>query len=175
MVMSTPAETIAEDAPGPLGPLVEVVCEVEDRHGMTPVLVCDRRLVLADEFYIDLCQAVAARCGRMVRLDLLPGHPLGCRGLRTSLLGPLASAQLWQSPWLPPALASAIFFPMRKQFLKRLARRLPQRSRIESTAAVSRPGGPLRELVIGLAGPSDELPPFAQEIALGIEPAAEPA
>lgn len=156
--MSKSAETTDV---GSLDPLVQVLCEIEDRRGMTPVLVSDRRLVLADDFYIALCCAVRERTDRPVRLDLLPGHRLACRGLA---LGRWAAG-----PWLPASAASAIFSPMRKIFLNRLAERLPERSRIESTAAVARPGGPLRELVIGLAGPGDELPPFAQEILLGID------
>src|SRR5690606_24727034 len=137
---------------------------IESRRGMTPVLVIDHALVLADEFYIGLCNAVAQRAGRPVRLDLLPGHRLAPRWSVAA-----AVTRLTGGPWLPPLLASAIFSPMRKLFLKRLTRRLPERARIESTAAVARPGGALRELVIGLAGPGDELPPFAQQIALGVE------
>jgi hypothetical protein len=151
-------------APRPLDPLVSVLCDIEDRGGMTPVLVSDPRLVLADEFYVGLCTAVAERSGRPVRLDLLPGHRLACHAGAMTRLGRWATA-----PWLPASAASAIFSPMRRRFIKRLAKRLPEQSRIESTAAVSRPGGPLRELVIGLAGPGDELPPFAQEISLGID------
>jgi hypothetical protein len=45
---------------------------------------------------------------------------------------------------------------------------LPSGSRIESTVAVARPGGSLRELVIGLAGPNDELPSFAEEVIFEI-------
>lgn len=145
-----------------LEPLVQVLIDIESRRGMTPVLVSDHRLVLADEFYVRLCQGLLQRSGRAVRLDLLPGHRLACGN---ALLGPLGK---WiGGPWLPAALASAIFFPLRQLFFRRLASRLPERSRMESTAAVARPGGTLRELVIGLAGPNDELPPFAQEISLG--------
>lgn len=145
-----------------LAPLVQVLIDIEGRRGMTPVLVSDRRLVLADAFYVGLCQALLERSGRGVRLDLLPGHRLGCMSRVTGPLGKWASG-----PWLPATFAAAIFAPWRKLFCRRLAKQLPQRSRIESTAAVARPGGTLRELVIGLAGPGDELPPFAQEISLG--------
>jgi len=145
-----------------LAPLVQVLIDIESRRGMTPVLVSDRRLVLADAFYVGLCHALLERSGRGVRLDLLPGHRLACS---TGILGPLGN---WiRGPWLPATLAAAIFMPLRRLFCRRLAKQLPQRSRIESTVAVARPGGTLRELVIGLAGPGDELPPFAQEISLG--------
>ena len=145
-----------------LAPLVQVLIDIESRRGMTPVLVSDRRLVLADEFYVGLCQALQERSGRSVRLDLLPGHRLACGSSISRPLGNWA-----RGPWLPATLAAAFFTPLRRLFCRRLARQLPRRSRIESTAAVARPGGTLRELVIGLAGPGDELPPFAQEISLG--------
>jgi hypothetical protein len=157
--MNNPTPSTASES---LEPLVQVLIDIESRCGMTPVLVSDHRLVLADEFYVGLCQGLLERSGRAVRLDLLPGHRLACS---TRILGPLGK---WMGgPWLPASLASAIFAPLRRLFFRRLARRLPERSRMESTAAVARPGGTLRELVIGLAGPGDELPPFAQEISLG--------
>jgi len=142
-----------------LGPLADIICDLEQRRSVTPVLVTDPRLVLADEFYVRLCEAVVQRVGRPVRLDLLPGH-------RLSLWGPASLLNV--GPWLPAPLASAIFSPMRKAALKRLAKRLPGRARIESTVAVARPGGSLRELVIGLAGPNDQLPSFAEEVVLDV-------
>lgn len=156
-----------EDSLGPgavLGPMARLLCDIESRRGMTPVLVIDHALVLADEFYVNLCHTLVARTDRAVRLDLLPGHRLAPRWAGIETLSRWAGG-----PWLPPSAASAIFSPMRKNFLKRLARQLPARARIEATAAVARPGGALRELVVGLAGPGDELPAFAQEIAVGVQ------
>jgi hypothetical protein len=142
-----------------LGPLADIICDLEQRRSVTPVLVTDPRLVLADDFYVQLCEAVAQRVGRPVRLDLLPGH-------RLSLWGTVSLLNV--GPWLPAPIASAIFSPMRKMSLKRLAKRLPTRARIEYTVAVARPGGTLRELVIGLAGPHDQLPSFAEEVSLDV-------
>lgn len=152
-----------------LGPLAEIICELEQKRGVTPVLVSDRRVVLADDFYIGLCLAVTKRSGRAVRLDLLPGHRLSPYG---SVYQSWAGRPL--GPWLPAAVASAIFAPLRSRSIKRLAGRLPDSARIESAFAVARPGGSLRELVIGLAGPSDELPIFAEEVVfdVGLEKAA---
>ncbi len=146
-----------------LGPLADIVCELEQNRGVTPVLVSDDRVVLADDFYVGLSAAVARRSGRAVRLDLLPGHRLSPRG---RVYRSFAGQSL--GPWLPAAFASTIFAPLRRQAIRRLSRRLPAGSRIESTVAVARPGGRLRELVIGLAGPVDELPSFAEEVVLDI-------
>lgn len=149
---------------GALAPMAQLLCDIENRRGMTPVLVIDHVLVLADEFYVNLCRTLVAQADRAVRLDLLPGHRLAPRWSGIETL-----ARWTGGPWLPPPVASAIFSPMRRNFLRRLARQLPDRARIEATAAVARPGGALRELVIGLAGPGDELPAFAQEIAVGVQ------
>ena len=163
-----PAETPGpRETRGPretLEPMARLLCDIESRRGMTPVLVIDHALVLADEFYVNLCRTLVAQADRAVRLDLLPGHRLAPRWAGVETL-----VQWSGGPWLPPAAASAIFSPMRKNFLRRLARQLPDRARIEATAAVARPGGALRELVVGLAGPGDELPAFAQEIAVGVQ------
>lgn len=146
-----------------LGPLVELICRLEQQRGVTPVLVCGDRLVIADDFYVELCLMVSTRSGRAVRLDLLPGHRLAPTGrVYRSWAGQTVG------PWLPSPVASAIFGPLRRLTLKRLAKRLPPRARIESTVAVSRPGGSMKELVIGLAGPSDELPSFAEPVLLDV-------
>lgn len=146
-----------------LEPLANIVCELELQRGMTPVLVSDPRIVLADAFYVELCKAVGEKSGRPVRLDFLPGHRLAWSG--SSLRPPGTSP--W-GPWLPASIASMIFSPLRNRFLKRLGKKLPVRSRLEATVAVARPGGTLRELVIGLAGPEDELPKFARPISLDV-------
>jgi hypothetical protein len=146
-----------------LGPLADIVCELEQKRGVTPVLVSDDRVVLADDFYVGLCDAVAKRSGRAVRLDLLPGHRLAPGGrVYRSVAGQSIG------PWLPASIATAIFGPLRRRAIKRLSNRLPAGSRIESTAAVARPGGSLRELVIGVAGPADELPSFAEEVVFDV-------
>ncbi|HBJ38810.1 MAG TPA: hypothetical protein DDZ51_29495 [Planctomycetaceae bacterium] len=142
-----------------LDPLADIVCELEQKRGVTPVLVSDDRVVLADDFYVGLCLAVSKRSGRSVRLDILPGHRLSPTGRVYRCVAGQAIG-----PWLPAAMASVIFAPLRRRAICRLSRHLPTGSRIESTVAVSRPGGSLRELVIGLAGPTDELPSFAEEV-----------
>jgi hypothetical protein len=146
-----------------LGPLADIVCELEQNRGVTPVLVSNDRVVLADDFYVGLCAAVARRSGRSVRLDLLPGHRLSPGGQVYRFVAGQSFG-----PWLPASVASTIFGPLRWQAIKRLSSRLPTGSRIESTVAVARPGGSLRELVIGLAGPTDELPSFAEEVFFDI-------
>lgn len=154
------SETMAE-----LESLVAALCELESRQGVTPVLVSDPRLVLADDFYVTLCRCAAQQSGRRVRLDLLPGHRLA---VIDSVAGKIG--RWFSQPWLPPPVASVLNILGRKRILRRLANRLPREARIEATVSVSRPGGPLRELVIGLAGSDDELPRFALAVWLGTKP-----
>jgi len=149
-----------------LEPLVRAVCELESQRGVTPVLVVDPRLVLADEFYVTLCRLLANRTGRSIRLEALPGHRFASNGRGSGWLS---------HPWVPAPLASPILAPLRRRALRRVAARLPGEARLEPTLAVARPAGMLRELVVGLAGPRDELPRFAQEILLGANPPLPPA
>ena len=163
--------SVRENSPeSRLEPLVQALCELESQRGVTPVLVVDPRLVLHDEFYISLCRQLIQRTGRQVRLDLLPDHRFACARGGAGFWGSLLS-----TPWLPAPLSSTILTPLRKLSVRRVASRLPAEARLESTVAVSRPGGALRELVVGLAGPRDELPRFAQEIILGVEPTPDHA
>lgn len=155
-------EVVANQTSGHLQTLVQLLIQLADQRGVTPVLVIDRRWVLADEFYVSLCHQCTACTGRPVRFDLLPGHGLG-------IVDP--SPRWWwrwlAAPRLPVPLARVAAAPLRGASIRRLARRLAPRATVEPAVAVSRPGGPLRELVVGLAGPADELPRFAQEIILG--------
>ncbi len=134
----------------PLEGLVVWLLRTGDRLGMTPVLVTSRKLSLTDGFYVALCQRLVAASARRVRLDLLPGHSLGW----------IAGDRTW--PWGLSALNHA----SRRRSVSRMMRRLPPHSSIVPTLALSRPGGPLRDVVVGLAGPSDDLPTYAQAIEL---------
>ena len=121
----------------PLSELATVISTV-GRQGLTPVIVCDSSITLADEFYVALCVAVRARSGRDVHLDLLPGHRL------TGLLGLLRH----------------------QQHVRRLRRRLANAGSVMLTVALSRTAQPSNEIVIGFAGPKDELPSYAKPIEL---------
>ncbi len=108
------------------------------KGGSTPVIVCGHSIVLMDEFYVALCRAVRSCSGCSVRLDILPGHRL--------------SGTVW-SWW-------------RKRRVKRLNIRLTGTATAGRTVALSRTKHPTSEIVIGLAGPKDELPSYAKSIEL---------
>ncbi|MGV3486080.1 MAG: hypothetical protein ACO1RT_16810 [Planctomycetaceae bacterium] len=125
------------DAPSPLTELARVIAAA-GQQGLTPVIVCDRSITLADDFYVALCEAVRDRSGREVHLDLLPGH----------------------------RLAGALRLLRHQQHVQRLRRRLADHGSVMTTAALSRTVPPVREIVIGFAGPKDELPSYAKPIEL---------
>ncbi len=102
------------------------------------MIVCSSSITLADEFYEALCETVHEQSGCTVRLDLLPRHRL------SGLWGGFA----------------------RRWHLRRLQQRLQHCGHVKTTIVLSRIGGSPRELVIGFAGPSDELPTYAKPIEL---------
>lgn len=108
------------------------------KGGATPVIVCGHSIVLMDEFYMALCRAVRSCSGCSVRLDILPGHQL--------------SGTIWA--W------------RRKRHVKRLNKRLAGSATAGHTVALSRTKHPTSEIVIGLAGPKDELPSYSKSIEL---------
>ena len=108
------------------------------KGGATPVIVCGHSIVLMDEFYEALCRAVRSCSGCSVRLDILPGHRL--------------SGTMWLL-W-------------RKRHVNRLNKRLTGTATVGRTVALSRTKHPTSEIVIGLAGPNDELPSYAKSIEL---------
>lgn len=150
----------ADHAAAPLAPLAELICRLEQQRCLTPVLVCPPQVVLADAFYVRLCQAAIEESGRNVRLDLLPNHWLAPLGdwWKPHHAGSTATA------WLPVAVAGPLIRPTRKLAINRLAKQLPPQASIEATATVARPSGQLRDLVIGLAGAADQLPSFAEPV-----------
>jgi hypothetical protein len=108
------------------------------KQGMTPVIVCSDQFILQDDFYLALCDAVRAASGCEVRFDLLPGHRMP--GIR-SLFSRRHSAQ-------------------------RLNRRLSGNGSASMTIALSRTSQPTSEIIVGFAGPNDELPSYAKPIEL---------
>jgi len=108
------------------------------KRGTTPVIVCGHSIVLKDEFYLALCRAVREKSGCSVRLDILPGHRL------SGMLGVIR----------------------RRSHVQRLNKKLLGTATAGSTLALSRTNHPTSEIVIGLAGPKDELPSYAKSIEL---------
>jgi hypothetical protein len=108
------------------------------KQGMTPVIVCSDRFMLEDAFYLALCDAVRAASGCEVRFDLLPGHRM-------------------------PGIRSRV---SRRHSAQRLNKRLSGSGSASMTIALSRTSQPASEIVIGFAGPKDELPSYAKTIEL---------
>jgi hypothetical protein len=123
-----------------LSPLLQLakVIAACPAQGKTPVLICRRRLVLADEFYMALCESVCAQSGRRVRFDLLPRHRL--------------------DGFLP--------FFRRARHVRRLNTRLVDHGSVNTTIALSRNHSLDDEMTIGFAGINDELPSYAKPIEL---------
>ncbi len=157
--------TELDEATVKLLPLAELVCRLEQQRGLTPVLVCPTRVVLADAFYVGLCEAVIAESGRAVRLDLLPGHLLAPFGNRFADLVPRRP----NAAWLPVPLAARLAKSTRRLSIHRLTKQLPDQASLEATATVARPNGRLRDLVIGLAGPTDQIPSFAEPVRFDLQ------
>jgi hypothetical protein len=121
----------------PLAGLAKVIAAC-GRRGMTPVIRCNRSIVFHDDFYLALCQAVREASGCDVRIDLLPGYRLAGR-----------------------------FHAFRRQrIVSRLNHHLSEVGAVSATIALSRAGQSPTEIIIGFAGPKDELPPYAKAIEL---------
>ena len=127
----------AADGEAALAELAKVIFACGKR-GTTPVIVCARSIILMDEFYLALCRAVHSRSGCSIRLDILPGHRL------SGMLGIIR----------------------RRSHVQRLNKKLLGTATAGSTLALSRTNHPTSEIVIGLAGPKDELPSYAKSIEL---------
>lgn len=121
----------------PLADLAKVIAAC-GRRGVTPVIKCNGALCLHDDFYLALCKAVRESSGCEVRLDLLPGYRLAGRFARFRQRG----------------------------LVHRLSKRLDGTGHVTSTIALSRTSPSPSEIVIGFAGPKDELPPYAKSIEL---------
>lgn len=131
------AENRYDSRRSPLAELARVIASCGKR-GVTPVIKCDASITLRDEFYVALCQAVRAESGCDVRLDLLPDH----------------------------RLAGNLRLLRRQSHIRRLNRRLEGTASATPTIALSRSRISPSEIIIGLAGPKDELPPYAKAIEL---------
>lgn len=126
-----------EASRSPLADLAKVITAC-GKQGMTPVIVCGDRMTLEHDFYVALCDAVRSASGCGVHLDLLPSHRL-------------------------PGFLSRF---RRRYSVQRLARRLSGTGSASMTIALSRTNYPTSEIVIGFAGPKDELPSYAKAIEL---------
>lgn len=128
-------------APSAIHLLASEILRLNDRGGLTPVLVTPTYFSLRSPFFLALATKLAHESARSVRID-----------------------------WYRPSFdfSERMAEPLARLFVKRLNRSLlaVTDARMEITSSIGRPGGPQRELVIGYCRESAELPPWAAPILL---------
>jgi hypothetical protein len=140
----------------PLQQLANEIIRLNERYGLTPVLVTPRYLSLRGQFFIELATALAEQSDRSISfdwlawtpvaksittpLDLLRNHIAGIRAIRTN-----------------HRLAAAMSG-------------LPGTARIQVTASIARPSAVDHPLVIGCCDQRQALPIWASAIRLGSTP-----
>lgn len=135
------------DTQADLRPLAERCVEMADRHGRTPVLAVERELVLSPAFYSALAVELHRAADRAVRLELLVDLE--------------RKASLWRA-------RSA---RRRAELLQAaVAEVLGGAVGVETRTVLSRPAGPLRPLVVGLAAIGDPVPSWAAVLRVTCRP-----
>ena len=127
--------------PSAIDLLASEILRLNDRGGVTPVLVTPMYFSLRTPFFLALATKLARESARSVRID-------------------------WYRPSF--GFSERMAEPLARSFVKRLNRSLlaVTDARMEITSTIGRPGGPQRELVIGYCRESAELPPWASPILL---------
>jgi len=134
----------------PLESIVTEILRQTERRGATPVLVTPSYLSFRSEFFLELVSVIESHTRRRVRLDWYRGMP-----------GPLTLI----------ADRAAKFRVQRiNQQLKHRSSKRDGFAYMQITAAIGRPGGPQRDLVVGLADAKLELPGWTTPIRLGASP-----
>ena len=134
----------------PLDSIITEILRLSERQGSTPVLVTPTYLSFRDEFFVALAEAIGRQTSRRVRLDLYREMP--------SPLSLVSDRLAWYRV---------------RRLNRRLSKRFPNLSEppyMQITATVGRPGGPKRDLVVGLSGSGLELPNWTTPIRLGATP-----
>lgn len=129
------------DATGQLRELARQIVRLSDEHGSTPVLVLPPYLSLRRPFYESLVAELSEQTQRPIRFD-------------------------WCRP--TTGLTAAISDRVAQFRAARLSRSI---SRVTDavfvlTASIARPGGPRRDLVIGLCDEQLPLPPWTTPIRI---------
>lgn len=168
----------------PLQNIANQILTLADRRASTPVLVTPPYLSFRKHFFVELSWELASRTDRNLRIDWyrnLPGvrtilsdqlaawhvkslNRLLARRDRTAAKLPLTSdEQTSRAAPLSTIDSSAPQHPGYNQHLK-----MPTSScTVQITAAIARPGGKNRDLVIGLSDVRQKLPDWTTAIWLG--------
>lgn len=130
-----------------LRPLAERCVDHADRHGRTPVVVADRELVLAPEFFVALAEELAAIVERPLRMEFL----VDLERVVPLLRGGAVRRQV-------------------ERIRAGLSPRFGQQVAVDTRAVLSRPAGPRRPLVVGIGSTRDMLPPWAASVRVTCSP-----
>lgn len=134
----------------PFESMVPEILHLCERRATTPVLVTPSYLSFRTAFFVEFVTALESHTNRRIRLDWYRGMP----GPLTLFADGLASKRVRKL----------------NRLLKSKSSRGDEFAYMQITAAIGRPGGPNRELVVGLADANAELPGWATPIRLGATP-----
>ena len=129
------------DETSPLGELAEQILRLSDEHGSTPVLVLPVHLTLRRPFYESLARELSRHTDRPIRFDWCHADA----GWTAWITRRLAQ---WHATHLTQALRQAA------------------NAALVLTASIARPGGPRRDLVIGVCDERLPLPPWTTPIRI---------
>lgn len=168
----------------PLQQIAQQIITLADRRASTPVLVTPSYLSFRREFFVELTRELSCHTDRSIRIDWYRAFP----GVRTLVSDQFAAWQvrslnrLLQQKCNPPsrhpllrksehadrhsvAQSDCSIHPQRVN--ERHAGAPKQQATVQITAAIGRPGGKTRDLVIGLADVRQKLPPWTVAIRMG--------
>jgi hypothetical protein len=168
----------------PLQQIAHQILTLADRRASTPVLVTPPYLSFRKQFFVELTREIANHTERDLRVDWYRGLP----GVRTILTDQLASWHVKsvnrllrrvsagkakqptqglgnQQPMDSLVLPESTGYQNPASDRRPTAR--PQIATIQITAAIARPGGKSRDLVIGLSDVRQRLPDWTTAIWLG--------
>jgi hypothetical protein len=134
----------------PLQEIADEIIRLSQRRGSTPVLVTPNYISLRPRFFLELVDTLACKSDQSIRIDWYRPMP----GLFTLVGDRIARAR-----------AGHI-----NRSLDAIMAGRPLSASIQITASIARPGGPNRNLVIGLCDHRLILPTWTTRIYLGGAP-----
>lgn len=132
-----------------LQPLAERCVESADHQGRTPVILVERGLTLAPEFYAALATQLRRVAGRSLRFEIF------------------VDLERTLSPWRTRT-ASRRAEGIRGALLPIFG----DSATVETRTVLSRPAGPQRPLVVGFGAADDSVPSWAATLRLTCRPTA---
>ena len=144
-----------------LQPLAERCIESADHHGRTPLILIERGLTLAPEFYAALAATL-----RSAVAEGDPAAPCGA-GSRSLRFEILVDLERTLTPWRARAASRQV------EGIRGTLRPLfGESAAVETRTVLSRPAGPQRPLVVGFGAVHDSVPAWAAVLRLRCRPTA---